>query len=91
VITTARVVPTPDDRVAVTYEHAGSAEPVFMGLSTRRGVEPDTWKGAFVDVIGGEQVVWARFPDDGGTVAVWLRDGAGARAVTTVTLAGASR
>jgi hypothetical protein len=47
--------------------------------------EDGDWVPAFRDTIDGNRVVWARFPEPGSRMTVWIRDRSGPRRISYVT------
>lgn len=75
-------------KLIVDYQHdPANLQTIFLAVTTSKKPSSDSWKPAFRDTIGGKRVVWAKFPERGGTkVNLWIRDGSGERLVNTVTL-----
>jgi hypothetical protein len=75
-------------KLIANYHHdPANLQPIYLAVTTSRTPTADSWKPAFRDTIGGQRVVWAKFPErGGGKVNLWLRDSTGDRLVKTVAL-----
>lgn len=75
-------------KLAVDYPHdPANLQSIDLAVTTSRTPSSDSWRPAYRDTIAGKRVVWARFPERGGTkVNLWLRDSSGERMIKTVKL-----
>lgn len=75
-------------KLMVNYQHDSvNLQTIYLAVTTSRKPSSDSWKPAFRDTVNGTRVVWAKFPERGGSkVNLWLRDSTGERLVSTVTL-----
>lgn len=75
-------------KLIVNYPHdPANLQTIYLAVTTSRKPSADSWKPAFRDTVDGKRVVWAKFPERGGSKAnLWVRDSSGERMVSTVTL-----
>lgn len=71
-------------KIEVPYNHnSADLATIYLGLAEKSRPAPSAWKPVFRDTKKGRKVIFARFPVQGRSVTVWIRDSDGERAVRT--------